>query len=1100
MLLCGIINDLEKDPGINSNLCYFFCQATDNRINTAIAAVGGLIFSLLEQRQTFFLDIRNRFANKISQLSGPNAWQVLNDIFEAITHDQSLPNVVCVVDALDECEHGIKLLLSLIVKTSHHIKWLFSSRNVKEIEQGLRSIDDSRRLVLELIRNAKCVSQSVDAYIDDSIRDIAALTDDEDLRMKTADTLKFKADGTFLWVSLVVEQLRDTDRRNIEDVLEELPVGLENLYDLIMKRITQKLRKKDQNVCHILLAIVTTAERPLRLEELLEFIKFQWKDFKGKYDVRDMKDMVKDCGSFLSIKDGTVYLVHQSVKDYVVGKGAKTIFPLGVEHQHSEMFKNSLYSMSYILTYNMYHIKTPAGCSVSRPCPDPLAPIAYCCIFWAEHLFQSCQFEKTNVEEFLKDNGTLHCFLKDKFLCWLEALSLLKHEAFTQGVAAIDKVKSIISRHCKGQTSQYDIGAMRYAPGEKGESGLGVFIDDAWKFIRSCKEYVRNSPLQLYYTPFVFGDNDNTINKTFQQTIHAKFGHLPTFDKPRRQFSCMQVIRPETSFNFLLFSPDSSLLCVAQENDTISLWRTTSGILEHEIELNADVKGMETNPQLGIDHHIAFSTDSSTLVSVSGAGVVQRWSINNQTRVQRHRLKFMDGTERVITLSQNGDLAASVKTGGIAQLIVWTTKTGDHTQAFRLENTSNIFNAAFSPNSALIALIDESGVTIYSIHAGKDIQRLQRPLALKDSQRHEYRTMSMFSPNSEYFAYVYDSRNIQLWCTNTWTMMQRITLENFSRMDQFAFSPNSLAFIIRIHANLLFGSTATGQYQRYVLSPASAATAAKITMFSPSRSWTNSSCLLATGNGQTVETWLVDTTDALDEAHNTDIRSGGTIYLSPDSKLIAALDCWNYDINIIAAERGEIVRTLKRKGSLWDKLAFSPNSRFLAGRVGGTADVHIWDVNTGTVMQELQGQGYSRIAVAFSYDSRYLVTGYDNGGGYNQNYSKGLVRIWHVESGHNLYEFGCELRSNGISAMAISTDLKFVAICDFGYEVQIWELLAGHCVYKINQLFANDVKFSSDSKSLAVMQWEPDRVQIWEIATGVCLFCLETGYGLRDIL
>ncbi|KAM0451637.1 hypothetical protein ACHAPV_009876 [Trichoderma viride] len=251
MLLCGIVNDLEKNPGTNSNFGYFFCQATDDRINTAVAAVGGLIYSFLEPRQELHREsvsgIREKFENKLGQLSGPNAWHILCDIFEAIVQDEALPNVVCVVDALDECEHGVKFLLSLIAKTSRQVKWLISSRNAKEIELGLRLIDDSRRLVLELTRNAMCVSQSVDAYIEDSTRGIAALADDEELRIKTTGTLKLKADGTFLWVSLVVEQLRDTDRRNIEEVLEELPVGLENLYDLLMKRITQKLREKDQN-------------------------------------------------------------------------------------------------------------------------------------------------------------------------------------------------------------------------------------------------------------------------------------------------------------------------------------------------------------------------------------------------------------------------------------------------------------------------------------------------------------------------------------------------------------------------------------------------------------------------------------------------------------------------------------------------------------------------------------------------------------------------------------------------------------------------------------------------------------------------------------
>jgi WD40 repeat protein len=101
---------------------------------------------------------------------------------------------------------------------------------------------------------------------------------------------------------------------------------------------------------------------------------------------------------------------------------------------------------------------------------------------------------------------------------------------------------------------------------------------------------------------------------------------------------------------------------------------------------------------------------------------------------------------------------------------------------------------------------------------------------------------------------------------------------------------------------------------------------------------------------------------------------------------------------------------------------------------------------------------------------------------------KGLVRIWHVKTGRYLYEFSCEPSDHGIGAVAISNDLKSVAICDSGLEMQIWEPLTGRCVYKFEHCDASDVRFSSDSKYLATISLIEDEVQIWEIATGVCLF------------
>jgi hypothetical protein len=49
MLLCGIINELEKSMVETALLSYFFCQATDSRINNATAVLRGLIYVLVDQ-------------------------------------------------------------------------------------------------------------------------------------------------------------------------------------------------------------------------------------------------------------------------------------------------------------------------------------------------------------------------------------------------------------------------------------------------------------------------------------------------------------------------------------------------------------------------------------------------------------------------------------------------------------------------------------------------------------------------------------------------------------------------------------------------------------------------------------------------------------------------------------------------------------------------------------------------------------------------------------------------------------------------------------------------------------------------------------------
>ncbi|KAK4066539.1 hypothetical protein Trihar35433_6966 [Trichoderma harzianum] len=275
MLLCGIIEYLEQNLR-NEHLSYFFCQATDYRINTAAAVVGGLIQSLLKQHPALLSRVRESHGNgPKDQLDGANGLVVLCDIFETITNNPGLTNVICVVDALDECVTDCRHLLNLIIKTSGRVKWLLSSRNEKDIEKELDQVP--QKLVLELKQNAEQISISIDAYIKHHIQQIDALKGDDQLQEKTLDLLKAKAQGTFLWVALVVEQLHKTDHWDVENVLEEVPKDLESLYGLILDR-AEKLGKRRQEVCQVLLSIVTTAERPLHLSELLVFINSHWKD------------------------------------------------------------------------------------------------------------------------------------------------------------------------------------------------------------------------------------------------------------------------------------------------------------------------------------------------------------------------------------------------------------------------------------------------------------------------------------------------------------------------------------------------------------------------------------------------------------------------------------------------------------------------------------------------------------------------------------------------------------------------------------------------------------------------------------------------------
>ncbi|XP_014551183.1 hypothetical protein COCVIDRAFT_31247 [Bipolaris victoriae FI3] len=254
MLLCGIINELNDPTAKTTILSYFFCQATDSRINSATAVLRGLLFMLTGK--ALFEDA--------------NAWIALSEIFTDILQDWTLKNVYFFVDALDECVQGLDKLLAFIVKVSSlsaRARWILTSRNCYRIEQQLRLDDSGARLSLELEENAEQVSHAVDAYINYRVGELDQIQHDQLLQSLVREKLQQKAKGTFLWVSLVMKELKDVQVREVVKVLDEVPAELTDLYGRMMQNIKQ-LKRQNPELCLQILSTVIATQRPLHLQEL----------------------------------------------------------------------------------------------------------------------------------------------------------------------------------------------------------------------------------------------------------------------------------------------------------------------------------------------------------------------------------------------------------------------------------------------------------------------------------------------------------------------------------------------------------------------------------------------------------------------------------------------------------------------------------------------------------------------------------------------------------------------------------------------------------------------------------------------------------------
>merc|ERR1711988_669507 len=213
-------------------------------------------------------------------------------------HDPSLERPILVVDALDECSVDRERLLDFIAKPSP-AKWIVSSRNWVDIEEGLHNAQQKVKLLLEL--NQDSISQAVNSYIKYKTNQLAQRKDyDKRLRDKVLHYLMANADGTFLWVALVCHELMNPTvrKRHPDDTLKSYPPGLDPLYGRMLGQISQS---KDVDVCKEILAVILVSYQPTALGELKVLVKTL-----EDLTTEEVKEVVGSCGSFLTLQNDVV--------------------------------------------------------------------------------------------------------------------------------------------------------------------------------------------------------------------------------------------------------------------------------------------------------------------------------------------------------------------------------------------------------------------------------------------------------------------------------------------------------------------------------------------------------------------------------------------------------------------------------------------------------------------------------------------------------------------------------------------------------------------------------------------------------------------------
>ncbi|KAF2820928.1 HET-domain-containing protein [Ophiobolus disseminans] len=505
MLLCGIINELQKATN-DATVSHFFCQATDSRLNSATAVLRGLLYMLVVQQPSLISHLRKKhdYAGK-SLFEDANAWIALTEIFVDVLRDPSLRPTCLIIDAIDECVTAdLPKLLEFIAK---------QSRNWLHIEAQLDRAEHRH--------------------------------------------LTINANNTFLWVALVCQDLQATANRHVLKKLALFPPRLDSLYKRMMHQISES---DDAKICRGILASTAISYRPMTIPELAALVE-QLEDFVN--DLELVREIVSLCGSFLTLRDDTVYFVHQSAKDFLLAKALSEVFPMGTNSVHQAMFSNSLAVLSRTLHRDMYGLKT-LGTPVEHVQPPELNPLAA-----SRYSFAEAQVKAVDV------------FLRKNYLYWLEGLSLCT--SLGQGVVSMTKLWLALQE-------------------TRDQNKFIQLVQDAQRFIMYHRGAIESYPLQTYASALVFIPTDSMIRRLFHHEEPEEITIRPAMND--KWSACLQTLEGHSDYvNSVAFSHDSTRLASASSDSTIKIWDASSGACLQTLEgYSGDVSSAELASILMLQH------------------------------------------------------------------------------------------------------------------------------------------------------------------------------------------------------------------------------------------------------------------------------------------------------------------------------------------------------------------------------------------------------------------------------------------------------------------------------------------------------------------
>lgn len=338
----------------------------------------------------------------------------LREAIKKTLHHLRTTRLTIFLDGLDECTDSAEdystlygFLLRDLTRECADVRLCLSVR--AERDAGDMDLPDSTPVIWVDKNNEDDIQRFLDRNLSGEY-----LKKKPQLRHQLMQQIESKASGTFLWVKIVVENIKREAKGRKDDyvlgLIDEAPEDLFALYRSVLDNAKSSNRKKYGEVARALLQHVQIAARPLTVKEAACLLEFASKPitasdfvFEPNPDLEEAESHIKDitCGlvefrrlSTRFDKDETVLqFIHKSVGDFLLDLSSRDDLILDPRHGetramatvraqtqfHFNAFKLSLRVIAQAID-RVSEDGEPAGSESEFP---PMLP--YAAQFWMLH-------------------------------------------------------------------------------------------------------------------------------------------------------------------------------------------------------------------------------------------------------------------------------------------------------------------------------------------------------------------------------------------------------------------------------------------------------------------------------------------------------------------------------------------------------------------------------------------------------------------------------------------------------------------------------------------------------------------------------------------